>query len=290
MSYVLMSDSCCDLLAEEYRALDLQFVPLTVHFSGREFADDGWVSCSIDDFYRQMRAGETGTTSQVSPETFLTAFRKYAAAGQSVLYLGFSSGLSGTYESAAHARAIVAAEYPSLRFDALDTRCASGGQGLLLHMAAHMRLAGKPQEEVLAFARDASIRMQHWVTVGNLTHLRKGGRISAASAFLGTIIDIKPIIYVNEQGKLIPVEKVKGRKRAMRRVFEHFMEQKDLSDSPVWFIHSDCAADAREMEGWVKQACPGRPTHIGSLGPVIGSHTGPDTVAVFFLGKSRMVD
>lgn len=285
MSFKIITDSCCDLSAEMAAKLDIHIVPLSVLFDGQHF-EDGQIP--YKEFYDGLRAGKTASTSAVNPDTWGSAMKPYLDQGQDVLVLAFSSGLSTTYQSAVIAADELREKYPQRKILALDTLCASLGQGLLVYYAAGLRDQGKSIEETAQWVQDNRLNIAHWVTVDDLMHLKRGGRISATTAVMGTMLSIKPIIHVDDEGKLINVGKSRGRKTALNYVADKLGETGLPGKNDVVFLsHSDCIDDANQVARLVKEKYGVKEVVINYIGDVIGSHTGPGTIALFFLADHR---
>ena len=267
----------------------MKVLPLSLHMGSQTYKNylDGR-DIPFDKFYARVRAGEMPTTSAVSVGDFETEMRPILAAGQDILCLAFSSGLSTTCQSAVIAAGHLKEEYPERRVEVIDTLCASGGQGLLVYLCAKERDAGKSLDEVCAFARAHVPHICHWFTVDDLHHLKRGGRISAATALFGTMLSIKPVLHVDDAGKLVNVEKARGRKASLLALLEHMAATaRDPVHDPVFITHGDCLDDAEFLAGEVRRRFGTEHIFISYVGPVIGSHSGPGTMTLFFVGGER---
>ena len=286
--FVIMTDSCCDLTAQMADELGVVVLPLHLLIGEETFANylDGR-EIGFKEFYDRVRGGAMPTTSAVSVGAFEDAMRAAAQEGKDILCLNFSSALSTTYQSAVIAAETVRDEFPEANIRVLDTLSASVGQGLLIYLCAQQKAEGKSIDEVYAYAQELSPKMSHWVTVDDLNHLKRGGRISATTAFVGSMLSIKPIIYINEEGKLINVGKARGRKPALLQVVSE-MEKRLLDPSlPVFISHGDCEEDAKFVAEEVNKRTGAEVKLITYVGPVIGSHTGAGVIALCFVGKER---
>ena len=286
--FVIMTDSCCDLTAQMADELGVVVLPLHLLIGEETFANylDGR-EIGFKEFYDRVRNGAMPTTSAVSVGAFEDAMRTVAQEGKDILCLNFSSALSTTYQSAVIAAETVRDEFPEANIRVLDTLCASAGQGLLVYLCAQQKFAGKSLDEVLQYAQEMAPKMAHWVTVDDLNHLKRGGRISATTAFVGSMLSIKPIIYINDEGKLINVGKARGRKPALLQVVKE-LEQRLLDPSlPVFISHGDCEEDAKFVAEEVNKRTGAEVKLISYVGPVIGSHTGAGVIALCFVGKER---
>ena len=285
MSFKIITDSCCDLSAELVAELDLSVAPLSLEMDGRSYVSG---EMSPKELYDHLRAGKLPKTAAVNPDGWTAHIRPALEAGQDVLVLAFSSGLSATYQSAVIAAGELREEFPQRKLIVIDTLCAALGQGLLIYTAAGLRSEGKSIDEVAAWVEEHKLNLCHWVTVEDLMHLKRGGRVSAATAVVGTMLSIKPIIRVDNEGKLESFAKARGRKAAMNYILDR-MEEKlhpELKDT-VFIAHGDCLADAEQLAQQIKTRFGVKNVIIGYVGAVIGSHTGPGVLVVFHYGKER---
>ena len=286
-SYKIITDSCCDFTEQQYQELDVLCAPLSVVYNGEShsnFSDPA----AVKGFYDLLRTGVMATTSAANPEGWTAIMEPVLKNGQDVLVLAFSSGLSATYQSAVIAAQELQDAYPDGKIRVVDTLCAALGQGLLVWYACKKRDEGKTLEELTAWVEENKQHICHWVTVDDLSHLKRGGRISATTALVGTMLNIKPIIYVNEEGKLINTAKVRGRKAAIDFLVKKAQELGEGYDNETMFVaHGDCPEDAAALEAALKEKCGVKNVITGYVGPVIGAHTGPGVLVVFFMGKQR---
>lgn len=286
MSYKIVTDSCCDFTQQMYDQLGADMVPLSVTFQGNTYNDRN--DDSLKQMYAQMRQGESATTSAVNPMRWEMAFREILKQGQDILAIAFSSGLSTTYQSAVIAANELRDAYPSRRIYVVDSLAASMGQGLLVWYACRMQQEGQSMEAVRDWLEENKLHLCHWFTVDDLMFLQRGGRVSTATAILGTMLSVKPVLKVNDEGKLISVSKARGRKAALAALVRQFGEQAQGYDNDTIMIsHGDCLEDAQTVAEALKQKYGVRNVIINYIGTVIGSHAGPGTVALFFLGRQR---
>lgn len=286
MDFQIITDSCCDFPTPMYGQLGLTFVPLTVEFRGNTFDDKN--DDSLKDMYAGLRAGEVAKTSAVNPSRWSQAMEKALAAGKDVLVLAFSSGLSTTYQSAVIAAEELKDAYPDRKIQVIDTLCASMGQGLLVWYACKKRDDGLSLDEVAQWVLDNRLHLCHWFTVDDLMYLKRGGRISAATALVGTMLQIKPLLHVDDEGHLINMTKTRGRKAAIDAMVKKAQELGAGYDNSTMFIsHGDCLSDAEYLSRQLKEKCGVKDVVISYVGAVIGSHSGPGTLALFFLGSHR---
>lgn len=288
-NYVIITDSSCDLPDRLVRELELEVLPLAFIMDGRTYRNylDNR-EMSPEDFYGRQKDGLMATTNAVNVGEASDAMEAVLKQDKDVLVLGFSSGLSTTYNSFKIAADELAEKYPSRRIYTVDTLCASLGQGMFVYQAAKMRQEGKSIEEVRDWAEANKLRQCHWFTVNDLFFLKKGGRVSAATAVVGTMLQIKPVMHVDNEGHLIKADTARGRKASLKALVDKVGELAENPASQVMFIsHSDCLADAQYVADEIKKRFGAREIIINSIGPVIGAHTGPGCVALFFTGTHR---
>ncbi|MBQ9736734.1 MAG: DegV family protein [Clostridia bacterium] len=283
--YVIVTDSGSDLSATLAASLGVTVVPLTLQI-GEESKFDGDLEPKA--FYDLLRAKTVITTSAVNMDRFMEAFRPHLAAGKDLLYIGFSSGLSATYTAGRNAVEELRAEFPDRKIYAVDSLCASLGQGLLVAHAAKKRDGGASIEDVYAFLEENKLHLAHWFTVDDLFFLKRGGRVSAATAVLGTMLAIKPLMHVDNEGHLIRVSTVRGRRASIDAIFDKIAASAIAPEGQLYYIcHGDCLDDAEYLAGKIRAAYPGVEVMIDYTGTVIGSHSGPGTLALFFLATER---
>lgn len=287
--FVIMTDSSCDLPAKMADELELVINPLSVIIEGREYVnylDEREIS--FHDYYEMLRAGKMGTTSACNTKSFIELMQPILESGRDILYLGFSSALSGTFSAGESAGAELRSKYPDRKIYTVDTLCASMGQGLIVQYAVQEKRKGKTIEEVRDFVEENKLTICHLFTVNDLHHLKRGGRISATTAIAGTLLQIKPIMYLDDDGRLAKSEKAKGRRAAIRRLAEKMEEAAvGAADRTVFISHADCPEDAELFQKEIRERMDVKEIIIGYVGLVIGTHTGPDMLAVFFMGKER---
>ena len=286
--YTIVTDSSCDLPAPLLEKMGIRVVPLAVNLDGKTYFNypDGR-AIGFEEYYAQLRSGKQATTSAVNMSLFRTVMEAELIAGHDVLYLGFSSGLSGTFNAGAMAARELQEEYPEFELIAVDTLCACMGQGLLVYLAALEKAGGKSMHEVWDFVEAQKLHICHWYTVDDLQHLKRGGRIGGTTARLGTMLNIKPVMNMDNEGKLAAVSKARGRAAALRALVDKMGEQAIEPERQTVFIaHADCYDDAHKVAEMVHERF-GSKSLINYIGPVIGAHAGPGTVALFFVGKER---
>ncbi len=286
-AYQIITDSCCDLTDQQLKELNVACVKLTILYKGvshENFTDEA----RLKEFYNAMRAGETASTAAANPQEWAQVMETYLAQGLDVLVLTFSSALSTTYQSAVIAGEELSQRYPQRSIRVIDSLSAAHGQGFLVWHACRKRDAGYSLEELETWCLENRRHVCHWVTVDDLSHLKRGGRISATSALVGTMLNIKPIIHMDDEGKLVNVHKVRGRKTAMEYLVQKLKDHGgDYDNETVFISHGDCPEDAKKLEELVRRECGVKEVLTGYVGGVIGSHTGPGVLVVYFLGDER---
>ncbi len=293
-----MSDfilSCCstaDLSREHFERRDIRYICFHYSLDGKAYPDDLGESVPFDQFYQAMTNGAETQTSQVNAEEYIAYFTPFLEQGKDVLHLTLSSGISGSYNSANVAREELAEKYPDRKIYIVDSLGASSGYGLLMDRLADLRDEGKSIDAVRDWALENRLRAQHWFFSTDLTFYIKGGRVSKVSGWFGTVLNICPLLNVNNEGKLIPRSKLRGKKAVIREIvsrMEQFAENRAEYSGKCFISHSACYEDARAVADMVEEKFPrlnGR-VLINSIGTTIGSHTGPGTVALFFWGDER---
>ena len=285
---MLFTDSTADLTAELVEELGVRVLPMSFHLDGsdyKNYPDNRELAPHA--FYDALRAGGMSTTSQINQIAFVEAFEPVLEAGQDVLYLGFSSGLSGTFHSAELAAEELREKYPQRTVEVIDTLQASMGEGLAVYYAAVLKNEGRPLAEVAEWFCANKMRVCAWFTVDDLMFLKRGGRLSGAAAVAGTLLGIKPVLHVDDEGHLVAMEKVRGRKASLDGLVKHF-ESSNLpaAEQVVFVSHGDCPADCQYVADKIR-ALGAKRVCVGDIGPVIGAHSGPGTVALFFLADKR---
>jgi DegV family protein with EDD domain len=283
MSIKIMADSASDLTKDYFTKYDMEMVSLTVHLDDKDYEDG--VTISPKNVFDAMRKGKSPKTSQVPPQTFKSIFTSYAESKQTLIYLAFSSELSGTYQTAKMMEAEVKEEYPDADIHVIDTKCASIGYGLVVLHAAQLAKDGKSTSEIIEEAKNRAVHMEHIFTVDDLEYLHRGGRVSKTAAFVGSLLNIKPILHV-ENGKLIPLEKMRGSKKLLGRMVE-IMEDRggNFENQVIGISHGDDLERAEKLADMIKEKFGVKEFVIEYVGSAIGAHSGPGTLALFFLNK-----
>ena len=286
--YVLFTDSATDLSVELIQQMQVEVVPLSVTVAGKEYKNyPDNRDISPKEFYDLLRSGQMATTSQVNQADWAEAFESALKEGKDVLCLAFSSGLSGTCQAAVLAAEELREKYPQNTIEVLDTLQASMGEGLVVYHAARLKQQGYTLPQLARWLEENKQSICAWFTVDDLMFLKRGGRVSGAAALAGTLLGIKPVLHVDAVGHLVPMEKVRGRRASLDALVKRFAQsQVDKSQQVVFLSHSDCREDCDYVANKIR-AMGVENIHISNIGPVIGAHTGPGAVALFFSGDVR---
>ncbi len=287
--FVIITDSSCDLPAAMVEELGIHVVPLSFRMEDKSYFNyPDNRDMSPEEFYKKLAAGSLPTTNAVNVGQATEAMELYLEQGKDVLVLGFSSALSTTYNSFAIAVDDLKRHYRERKIFAVDTLSASVGHGLLVYQAAKMAKAGESIEETRDWVEENKLHVCHWVTVNDLFHLKRGGRVSAATAVMGTMLQVKPVLIVSDEGKLDTVAKARGRKAALNTLVDKVAETAVAPEEQTMFIsHSACRKDAEFVAEEIKKRCGVQEVIISDIGPVIGAHTGVGCIAMCFLGTKR---
>ncbi len=285
--FIIFTDSSCDISPETLGEWGVSYSSLTFTFddSEKQFTND---EMSAVDFYNKMREGHSAKTSAVNVESFVKSFEPHLSAGHDVLYLGFSSGLSNTYNSGRIAAEQLRVSYPERKIIAVDTLSASAGFGLLLYLAVQKKESGASIDETASYVRDTVPHLCHWFTVDDLDYLKRGGRISPTVAFIGKALGIKPVLHMDNEGHLINMSKVRGRKASLDALADKYGQlAEDPENGTVFISNGDCAQDVEYLSNVLHDRYNAKVKLVTYVGPVIGAHTGPGVLALFFIGKER---
>lgn len=288
MKTVIMTDSCCDLPLNFVKENNIDVISLGINIDSKYYSDDLGQSIDIKEFYNKLRTGIMPTTSQANAFSYEEKFKKYVEEGNAVIYIGFSSALSGSVNSARIAMENIKDEYKEADITIIDSKSASLGLGLLVYKAAEMLKNGASKDEIVSWVEENKLKVNHWFTVDDLNHLKRGGRVSGTVAAVGTFLGIKPILHVDNEGRLIPVTKVKGRKKSIKVLQDTIKERIVNPEEQVIFIsHGDCLEEAEYLKKLILDDVKVKDIIINNVGPTIGTHSGPGTIALFFIGKER---
>ncbi len=286
--YKIFTDSTCDVKKEILEEWGAGYFNLTFYFTDDEERQYNDMDMPAADFYREMRNGRIAKTAGTNIEIIKEAFRKELLLGHDILYLGFSSALSSTYNSGVIAAEELSEEFPERTIFCVDTLSQSAGQAMLLRLTLDQKEAGATLAEAREYAESMKLKIAHWFSVDDLTYLERGGRLSKASLVIATVLNIKPILHTDPEGKLVAVEKVRGRKKSIQSMIDKYGElAENPGTEPVYFCHSDAEEDILYMKDLFREKYGIEPSMILDVGPVIGSHIGPGTVAIFYVAKER---
>jgi DegV family protein with EDD domain len=284
MKVHIIADSACDLPIDFFEEHHISFLPLSVEMNGEQLKDQ--IDIKPKEIYDAMREGVIVKTSQASPLDFKELFTELAKKGVPSLYVAFSSELSGTYQTAMMIRNEVLEEFPNFEIAIVDSKCASLGHGLAVKYASDLAESGRSLNEMEEAVKEYCSKIEHIFTVDNLEYLARGGRISKASAFVGGLLNIKPLLHV-EEGKLIPLEKIRGRKKVFRRIIEIMKERGvNFQNQTIAISHGDDEEAVNEMKAMIEEAFSPKDVYINYVGAVVGAHAGPGTLAIFFLNDT----
>ena len=283
--YRIFTDSACDISAALLRLWGVKFCSLSFAFDGENRIYDNY-ELPAPVFYQFMRDGKTAKTSATNPDTFAYAFEQELKKGRDVLYIGVSSPLSATYNSARIAAEELMEKYPDRKIITVDSLGASAGMGMLVYLTVQQKKAGASLEEAAAFAEANKSRICHWFTTDTLTYLHRGGRLNAAAALFGNALNLRPILHVSDEGLLVNMAKVRGRKATIRTLADKAIKYA-VDGSPIFISHADCEEDAITLAQMIRDARGLKTEVITDVGPVIGAHAGPGTLALFFIGNER---
>lgn len=286
--YIIMTDSSCDLPQWKLDEIGVGNVLLTVDLDGKNYVNyPDWREIAPHAFYDELRTGKPAKTSAANVERFKEVMRPHLEAGCDILYVGFSTGLSGTFNAGRIAGEELLSEYPDRKIIAVDSLCASLGQGMLVDMAAEQRAKGATIEENARFCEENRLRICHWFTVDDLFYLHRGGRVSKTTAIVGSALGMKPVMYMDDEGRLTKAEVARGRKNSIRRLVDK-MRENYRSLERVYIVHGDCPDDAKLLESMVEKEFGINNIVTNYVGPVIGTHSGPGTLALFFIADKRI--
>ena len=285
--YVIVSDATLDLPYSIIKEYDIRVIPMGVDINDHPYSfhpDER--DLKIDDFYSQLRAGASTHTTQITPIVFMDYFEELIKSNLDILYISFSSGLSGTYNTSQLVVEDLRHKYPDRKIYSVDSKCASIGEGLLVLNSAMQKKKGLTIEELRDWVEDHIYDSRHWFTVRDLFHLKRGGRVSSIEAVVGTALRIRPILSTNEEGRLVVVSKIRGAKAEMDFLINKMTEEgEDLSSQIVIVGHGDNLEQAKQLEKQIRSMNIIKDVVIAQIGPIIGSHTGPDMLALVYMGK-----
>ena len=288
MGIKIITDSACDLTKEYIESENIGLVSLILNLNGKLIKDDLGKTLTYKEFYTEMRKGATPTTSQINSYDFEEEFIKHIKNGDSIIYISLSSSLSGTFNSANIAKNNLKDEYPNANIYLVDSLSVSVGQGLLVAKACEMRDSGIGAEEIVNWLEENKRKVIHSILIDDLNHLKRGGRISGATAAIGGLLNIKPTLFLDDEGKLIQGEKIKGKKKALRFLVNEVREKAvDTENEILYICHGDCLEEAETLRDMILEEVKFKNVIISYVGNVIGAHAGPGVLAAVFLGSNR---
>lgn len=289
MAIKLYSDSCSDLPETMATDLGVSIIPLTFTIDGGDYLDDFGKSMSIKEFYTRVRKGSMPKTALINTQRYIDEFSKELDAGNEIIYLAFSSALSGSYQCSVTAVEELKEKYPNGKITTIDSKCASFGEGLFVYLVANKLKEGASYDELIKFATDLQPTICHFLTVDDLNHLARGGRASNVSAVVGSALKIKPVLHVDDEGRLLLLNKQRGRIKAMKELVRLMKESADPdTDQTVFISHGDCLDEAKQVGAMVMEAFPNvKNIEYSFIGPVVGAHAGPGTIALYCIGNKR---
>lgn len=289
MKIKLITDSASDLPLEFVKDNDIDFVPLGVNIDGNFILDDLGENFKMDEFYSLIRQGKMPSTSQANVFAFEEIFKKYVKEGYKIIYIGLSSALSGTFNSSVIARESVLEKYNDADISVIDSKSVSLGEGLLVYKACELINQGLDKDEIVNFIENIKEKVIHSIVVDDLAHLKRGGRISGATATVGSILNIKPTLTLDNEGKVVVKSKIKGKKKAIKYLASEIKDNAiDLENQTIFICHADCLTEAEELKNIILEESTVKDVIINSIGVVIGTHGGPGTLAAVFIGKERI--
>ncbi len=285
--FVIVTDSSSDLLVDIVKKYNIVVIGLPCNFKGEEIKEDSTYRVDLNDFYESMNKGEMPRTSMANPTDFINVFEDILNKGKDIIYISLSSGLSSTYNSSLIAKESLLSTYKDAKIETIDSLSAAAAQGLLVYEACKLKEKGESFEKVVNWLNDNVQKLNLWFMVDSLDHLKRGGRISLSQALIGNVLNIKPILTIDSKGKLVVVDKVRGRKKGMKALLEVLQNRcDDINNSVVCILHGNCEEDSKNLEEEIKKLSP-LETLITPVRIVIGTHTGPGALAIAFFGNNR---
>ena len=290
MNYQIITDSCSDLPLDIVDRCGLDIVKFTISIGDEELVDDMGKTFDKQAFFQRLKEGETASTSQVNVHSYLEKFKHYIEKGIPVLYLAFSSALSGSFNSAVQAKKMLEEEYDEVDIDIVDTKAASLGQGLLVYEACQKKDEGYTKQQLIDWVEEHKLNYHSWVTVDDIKHLHRGGRISSTAATVGSLLHVKPIIVVDTEGKLVPAAKVRGRKKSLNYLVEQTLKNlEDVENHSIFIGHVGTPEEAEMIREKILERASPKEVIVSSYGPTVAAHTGFGSISVFSYGEKRTV-
>lgn len=286
--FVIITDTCCDLPIEYIKEKNIPYISLTCQYNGREYSDDFGQTLTHKKFFNDLRNGTLPTTSLANASSYYNMFEKIAKDKKDIIYIGVSSGLSGSINSAHIAKNMMLEKYSDVSIFIVDILTASLGQGLMIIKAIELQEAGKSSKEIVDYLENTKQNLNTYITVNDLSHLKRSGRISSGAAAVGIVLHIKPIICINRHGKVMPVLKIKGRKKSINKLADICAERIiDPEEQTIAICHGDCLIEAEKLKSEIEKRITVKKVLLHYIGPVVGRFGGPGAIGLFFLGKPR---
>ncbi|WP_282804475.1 DegV family protein [Clostridium tetani] len=288
--FEIFTDSCSDLPIEYIKEKNIKFARLTCTYNDKTYFDDFGQSLSYKEFFDDLRKGVTPITSQPSVDEFYTNFKSIVDSGKDILYICVSTGLSGSENSATIAKNMMLEEYPNAKIYIVNVLTASLGQGIMVMKAVEMKEEGKSLEDIVSYIEEHKQRLNTFMTVDDLNHLKRGGRLSTAAAMIGTVFNIKPILSIDQDGRVISIDKTRGRKGSLKKLADLLLERIEEAEKQIIGIsHGDCIEEVLKLKDAILSKINVKDVIINYTGPAVGTHGGPDSVSIFFMGKERKI-
>lgn len=288
--FEIFTDSCSDLPIEYIKEKNIKFARLTCTYNDKTYFDDFGQNLSYKEFFDDLRKGVTPITSQPSVDEFYTNFKSIVDSGKDILYICVSTGLSGSENSATIAKNMMLEEYPNAKIYIVNVLTASLGQGIMVMKAVEMKEEGKSLEDIVSYIEEHKQRLNTFMTVDDLNHLKRGGRLSTAAAMIGTVFNIKPILSIDQDGRVISIDKTRGRKGSLKKLADLLLERIEEAEKQIIGIsHGDCIEEVLKLKDAILSKINVKDVIINYTGPAVGTHGGPDSVSIFFMGKERKI-
>lgn len=288
--FEIFTDSCSDLPIEYIKEKNIKFARLTCTYNDKTYFDDFGQNLSYKEFFDDLRKGLTPITSQPSVDEFYTNFKSIVNSGKDILYICVSTGLSGSENSATIAKNMMLEDYPNAKIYIVNVLTASLGQGIMVMKAVEMKEEGKSLEDIVSYVEEHKQRLNTFMTVDDLNHLKRGGRLSTAAAMIGTVFNIKPILSIDQDGRVISIDKTRGRKGSLKKLADLLLERIEEAEKQIIGIsHGDCIEEVLKLKDAILSKINVKDVIINYTGPAVGTHGGPNSVSIFFMGKERKI-
>ncbi|BDR76223.1 DegV family protein [Clostridium tetani] len=288
--FEIFTDSCSDLPIEYIKEKNIKFARLTCTYNDKTYFDDFGQNLSYKEFFDDLRKGVTPITSQPSVDEFYTNFKSIVNSGKDIIYICVSTGLSGSENSATIAKNMMLEDYPNAKIYIVNVLTASLGQGIMVMKAVEMKEEGKSLEDIVSYVEEHKQRLNTFMTVDDLNHLKRGGRLSTAAAMIGTVFNIKPILSIDQDGRVISIDKTRGRKGSLKKLADLLLERIEEAEKQIIGIsHGDCIEEVLKLKDAILSKINVKDVIINYTGPAVGTHGGPNSVSIFFMGKERKI-